>query len=150
MSDSVHCPKCNSTQVSAQKRGFSGGKAIAGAVVAGGVGTLAGFHGSGNVDVHCLKCGHSWSPAVRAAEQRQAQVLDEKTWKANFYHAFENDHMYKAEEIILDQRPYMLRNSTLPEVYKQLKKEEQNLMIIMLIGTGLLVGLVVWVASCIG
>jgi predicted nucleic-acid-binding Zn-ribbon protein len=150
MSDSVHCPKCNSTQVSAQKRGFSGGKAIAGAVVVGGVGALAGFHNSGNIEIHCLKCGNTWSPVVRATEQRQAQVLDEKRWKANFYREFGDGNMYKAEEIIFEQRPYMLRASTLPEVYKELKKEDRNFNIVMLIGTGLLVGLVGWVASCMG
>ncbi|AQG81728.1 hypothetical protein AWR27_21940 [Spirosoma montaniterrae] len=83
-------------------------------------------------------------------EQRQAQVLDEKRWKANFYHAFENSYLYKAEEIILDQRPYMLEASTLPEIYKDLKKEDRNSKLIMLILMGLVVGVVGWVASCIG
>jgi len=57
----VMCPKCGSTQISAQKRGFSLGKAVAGAVVMP-VGVVAGFLGSKKIDITCLACGHRWSP----------------------------------------------------------------------------------------
>lgn len=56
----VKCPKCGSTQISANKKGVSAGKAIAGAVIAGGVGLLAGALGSNEVIITCLKCGHKW------------------------------------------------------------------------------------------
>lgn len=54
----VVCPNCNSDQISANKKGFSGGKALAGAFMAGGVGLLAGTAGSGKVVCTCLACGH--------------------------------------------------------------------------------------------
>lgn len=56
----IHCPKCNSTQITANKKGFGIGKAAVGAAVTGGVGLLAGFIGSGKVEAVCLNCGMKW------------------------------------------------------------------------------------------
>lgn len=58
----IRCPKCGSAQISANQKGFSAGKAIAGAVVAGGIGLAAGGIGSKNVIITCLKCGHQFKP----------------------------------------------------------------------------------------
>jgi len=58
--DVVRCPKCGSTQLAADKKGFGLGKAIVGGVLTGGVGLLAGFIGSRKVLVTCLKCGNQW------------------------------------------------------------------------------------------
>lgn len=60
--DKLYCPKCGSTQLVANKKGFGAGKALTGAVLTGGVGLLAGFIGSGNIRVTCLKCGSVWAP----------------------------------------------------------------------------------------
>jgi DNA-directed RNA polymerase subunit RPC12/RpoP len=57
MEDIIKCPKCGSSQLSANKKGFSGGKAAAGFVLTGGVGLLAGTIGSNKVVITCLKCG---------------------------------------------------------------------------------------------
>lgn len=56
----VCCPKCKSTQLNANKKGFGIGKAIVGGVLTGGVGILGGFIGSGKVIITCLKCGYQW------------------------------------------------------------------------------------------
>lgn len=56
----VLCPKCSSSQVQAMKHGFSGWKAVGGALVVGPAGLLAGLHGSGKVKVACIACGHTW------------------------------------------------------------------------------------------
>ena len=56
----VLCPKCSSSQVQALKRGFSGWKAVGGAVLAGPLGLLGGLHGSGKIKVACIACGHTW------------------------------------------------------------------------------------------
>ena len=53
----IGCPKCGSTQITANKKGYSAGKAVTGAILTGGVGLLAGFHGSGKVLITCLACG---------------------------------------------------------------------------------------------
>jgi hypothetical protein len=54
------CPKCGSDQLAATKKGFSGGKALAGAVLTGGVGLLAGTIGSNKIKCTCLACGHTF------------------------------------------------------------------------------------------
>lgn len=58
----IRCPKCNSNQITANKKGFSGGKAVAGAVLTGGIGILAGTIGSGKVVITCLACGNKFKP----------------------------------------------------------------------------------------
>ena len=50
MTDEVHCPKCNSTQVQAFKRGYS---------------LLTGFIGSNQVFITCLSCGNKFKPGEK-------------------------------------------------------------------------------------
>lgn len=56
----VKCPKCGSTQFHSSDKGFSVGKAIVGTALTGGIGMLAGLHGSKKVVLTCLKCGKKW------------------------------------------------------------------------------------------
>lgn len=56
----VYCPKCYSTNISANKRGFKMGRAIVAGTLTFGVGLLAGAAGKNKVEVTCLKCGHKW------------------------------------------------------------------------------------------
>ncbi|MBN8833746.1 MAG: hypothetical protein BGO53_08975 [Sphingobacteriales bacterium 39-19] len=63
----IRCPKCTSTQVTANKKGFSAGKAIGGALLTGGIGLLAGAIGSGKIRITCLSCGHRFKPGEGAA-----------------------------------------------------------------------------------
>lgn len=60
----VSCPKCGSTSISTQKRGFKWGRAIAGAALTGFVGTglVAGAAGSNKMINVCQRCGHQWEP----------------------------------------------------------------------------------------
>ena len=58
----IRCPKCQSTQITAGKKGFGLGKAAAGGILLGPAGLLAGFAGSGSVEVTCLQCGNKWKP----------------------------------------------------------------------------------------
>lgn len=58
----IKCPKCSSTQITAQKKGMGPVKALAGAVVfANPLGLLGGLVGAGKVKITCLACGHSWN-----------------------------------------------------------------------------------------
>lgn len=52
------CPKCGSRELHAEHKGFSGGKALAGALITGGIGLLAGTIGSRDTLITCLKCGN--------------------------------------------------------------------------------------------
>jgi hypothetical protein len=58
----IRCPKCNSNQLTANKKGFSGTKAVTGAILTGGVGLLAGTIGSNKVKITCLACGKEFKP----------------------------------------------------------------------------------------
>lgn len=62
MENKIKCPKCGSEQISAHKKGFSGGKAVAGAVIACPLGIAAGTLGSNKMKITCLKCGHVFNP----------------------------------------------------------------------------------------
>lgn len=56
----LYCPYCLSKQVHHEHRGFSGGKALAGAVTAGGIGMLAGTIGNNKVELTCMRCGQKF------------------------------------------------------------------------------------------
>jgi len=58
----IRCPKCNSNQLTANKKGFSGKKAVVGGLLTGGVGLLAGTLGSNTIKITCLACGHEFKP----------------------------------------------------------------------------------------
>ncbi len=62
MANEVKCPRCGSTQLSANKKGFSGTKAVGGAILTGGIGLLAGTIGSNKIIITCLACGHEFKP----------------------------------------------------------------------------------------
>lgn len=54
------CPKCGSTSLSANKKGFGIGKAVVGVKMIGSLGLVAGNKGAKKVQVTCLNCGHRW------------------------------------------------------------------------------------------
>lgn len=58
----VKCPKCRSAQVTANKKGFNIGQALVGGVFTAGIGIAAGFWGSNEIRLNCLRCGHRWKP----------------------------------------------------------------------------------------
>ena len=60
------CPKCGSSELHAEHKGFSGGKALAGALVTGGIGLLAGTIGSRDTQITCLKCGNKFKAGEAA------------------------------------------------------------------------------------
>ncbi len=61
-SQKVRCPKCNSLNIKSGKKGFGLGKAVAGAVILGPGGLLAGLHGRKNIEFQCASCGKKWNP----------------------------------------------------------------------------------------
>ena len=60
--DQIHCPKCRSTQLTANQKGFSGGQAVIGNAVFGRIGLLAGTIGSKKIIITCLNCGEQFEP----------------------------------------------------------------------------------------
>ena len=59
-SNVVCCPKCKSTSITANKKGFSLVKGALGVATVGLYGVVAAGHGKNKVVVTCLKCGHQW------------------------------------------------------------------------------------------
>lgn len=74
MSNEIGCPKCGSTQLTANQKGFSGKKAVAGAMLTGGIGLLAGTLGSKKIKITCLACGTSFSPGHGRDLSRRSQL----------------------------------------------------------------------------
>lgn len=64
----ITCPKCGSDQITANKKGFSAGKAVVGGLLTGGIGLAAGAIGSGKIKITCLNCGHEFKPGEKAKE----------------------------------------------------------------------------------
>lgn len=58
----VCCPKCGSTQLSANKKGVGLGKAAVGAIAVGPLGLVAGGIGKNKVLITCLNCGKQFKP----------------------------------------------------------------------------------------
>ena len=80
----IRCPVCGSNQLSANKKGFSGKKAVAGVVLTGGLGLLAGTLGSNKILITCLACGHRFKagegklgPIANSQQQTSFQSTSE-------------------------------------------------------------------------
>jgi tellurium resistance protein TerD len=59
-SNVIRCPRCGSSQISANKKGVDAGNACCGALLFGPLGLLCGMTDSNKVIVTCLNCGHQW------------------------------------------------------------------------------------------
>lgn len=73
----LYCPKCNSKELHSEQKGFSGGKALAGALLTGGIGLLAGTIGSKNIDITCLKCGNKFKTGeAKIVKSNEYEIYD--------------------------------------------------------------------------
>lgn len=60
------CPRCGSTSLSLNKKGFGGGKATAGMFLTGSLGgAVAGTFGMNKKKITCLNCGYTYKPKKR-------------------------------------------------------------------------------------
>jgi DNA-directed RNA polymerase subunit RPC12/RpoP len=75
-SNEIRCPKCNSTQLTANKKGFSGKKAVVGGLLTGGIGLLAGTIGSNKVIITCLACGNEFKPGEGQTKTQVEEVKE--------------------------------------------------------------------------
>jgi predicted nucleic-acid-binding Zn-ribbon protein len=76
MEELIKCPKCSSTQLTANKKGFSGAKAVGGALLTGGIGLLAGTIGSNKVVITCLACGNTFKPGEDLESSKKINVAE--------------------------------------------------------------------------
>lgn len=70
--DIICCSKCGSRSLSVGTKGFSTGKAIAGALLTNVAGLLAGFMGSNKTEITCLNCGHK----MKLSELERVKSVD--------------------------------------------------------------------------
>ncbi len=82
MKEEIKCPKCKSTQLTANKKGFSGKQALGGAVLTGGVGLLAGTIGSNKIKITCLACGHQFKPGEDFVSARRNKRQEDAAMKS--------------------------------------------------------------------
>lgn len=59
-SELMKCPRCGSTSLSGNKKGYGIGKGVIGAAVFGPIGLIAGNIGSKKVIVTCMNCGYKY------------------------------------------------------------------------------------------
>ena len=71
------CPQCGSRELHAEHKGFSGGKALAGVLVTGGIGLLAGTIGSRDTQITCLKCGNGFKAGEAKVIRNTSSASDE-------------------------------------------------------------------------
>jgi predicted Zn-ribbon and HTH transcriptional regulator len=153
MTDLVKCPKCQSTQITAQQKGYSVGKAAAGVVLTGGIGLLAGLHGSTNIDALCLNCGAKWSPKKleeeRAKMKADRMSKEKSEWVKEFMYAYQSNDMDKAYAIAEYRRGALLKEKGIIGVYQQLQSEQNLELIVKVILLGLFAAMFIWFLSCI-
>ena len=78
--DEVKCPKCGSSQISANKKGFNTGRAIAGGLISGNiwVAAAAGGIGMNELKLTCLACGHEWKIGRNTATQKEHEAFEKR------------------------------------------------------------------------
>lgn len=108
MEEIITCPRCGSSQITANKKGFSGKKAVAGAILTGGIGILAGTLGSNKVILTCLACGHRFKPG----EGRMKTIITS------------NESAYQQEEAPVYNKPIRTysQKATIAEPIPEVKK----------------------------
>lgn len=122
--EKIHCPKCNSTQLTANTKGYSGGKAVAGGVMTGGIGLLAGLHGKGKIIITCMSCGEKWKPGEHLEKKKKIDENDEMANRTKnsleFIRLYKLDkekaHAFAIEKNLLNSR---IRD--IDELYKKCK-----------------------------
>jgi len=67
----IMCPHCASTSLSANKKGFNGSKAAVGMLLAGPIGLTAGVSNSNDIDITCLNCGFTFKPGEGATTKEE-------------------------------------------------------------------------------
>lgn len=89
----IICPVCGSSNVYVNKKGYSAGKGIAGALLTGSLlGLAGGFVGSNKVVCECLSCGNKFSPDEAREKDLERKIIE------NYSSA---DYSIEAQTIVL-------------------------------------------------
>jgi DNA-directed RNA polymerase subunit RPC12/RpoP len=96
----ICCPKCRSKELHTEHKGFSGGKALAGAVLTGGIGLLAGTIGSKDVQITCLKCGNKF----KAGDALSLSNIDDSEFDSKLKNIIETKGMLEATKFHKEEK----------------------------------------------
>ncbi|MEJ7829768.1 MAG: hypothetical protein WKF91_16280 [Segetibacter sp.] len=110
-------------------------------MITGGVGLLAGFHGSGTVEGFCLSCSHKWD-VKKLVEQRNREesirrIQEHGEWKKEFYLAYNDGHFDLASQIYISKFPFDKETPDVHAGFKRQKKIEREMKILV----GVIVGI---------
>ena len=75
--DETRCPKCASNKIHVDKKGFSAKKAVAGAILVGGIGLTAGAIGQNKIIITCLNCGNQFNPGEHLKGTNEINEINE-------------------------------------------------------------------------
>ena len=144
----LHCPQCDSKEVSTQQP----------KITADDTGVSDQIDGLIKVDgdVYCLTCGYSWNPEeqIRRAldNQAQADALDFGKRKERFYARFEAGNFRLARRLLPKEARLILKRDGLRAAYAYLKSLDtvindfkRAFMFIGIVITLLIVGLLVYI-----
>jgi len=104
------CPRCRSKELHAEKKGFSAGNAIAGVVLAGGLGLLAGTLGSQDIKITCLKCGNRFKAgdAIVVKFEKKPPIricaIDARPLEKRIYYLLSQDKRHEASMLYMSER----------------------------------------------
>lgn len=79
MENEICCPYCGSTQLYADKKGYSLKKGLTGMVLVGAAGLLGGLIGSNKIVISCLSCGKQFNPNDSDV---QSKMLEQKVLRS--------------------------------------------------------------------
>lgn len=134
--EKIHCPKCNSTQLTANTKGYSGGKAVAGAVLTGGIGLLAGLHGKGKIIITCMSCGEKWKPGEHIEKKKTIQEHHEINNRGKYREEFMRLYLVdkvRAEEFARNKNMLNIKIKNIHSLYQTCKEERiMNYVLIVL------------------
>lgn len=128
MSASFNCPICNSTQLTPQKRGFSGRKAQLTTVPTSGVAIQPDSYGSSDMDRVCLTCGATWTSAKRVVPENQylnsiKRFEKREVWRRNFISLYQSGQLDEAAKLLKKEHPRLYENLGLAGAYETIKKK---------------------------
>ena len=115
--EKLFCPYCLSSNIIFDKKGFSGGKAVAGVLITGGVGALAGTFGMNKIVGRCVNCNKTFTAeeAVKATKTKVEQVK----------HDVAREYGSVSHQDIQNKMSRELKNVKASNAVENIKKEKQ-------------------------
>ncbi|GAB3894676.1 hypothetical protein [Spirosoma agri] len=127
MNSPIECPKCGSTQIRAQQRGFNEDTA---SIAVTDEEEINHLPSNNNIENHCLTCGHRWKPVnefnAGFEEQIETDFFDEQQVQAQFYEDYESGRFDKARLRVPASVNDLYKKRGLNAAYRYLKSLDKG------------------------